>query len=152
MIIQEPVNGLLQALFLGLGRERVKQSTAVMGDSQTIEETADQLLVTPNEPRLERLGRRVIVGFSSQLGLHPGMAFGTGFSLQDDGTELAAHGEHSQAGAIGGFVVAVEVLKHFARSLLREALQNFVGFHGRLVRFARGIEWENTRESSTAKI
>ena len=137
VIFKEPVNGLLQALFLGLGRERVKQSAAIMRNAEAVEKTADQLLVASKQPCLEHLGCRVIIGFPSQLGMHPGMAFGAGFSLQNDGTKSAARSEYLQASAVGGLVVLVKILKDFARGLLRESLQDFVGFHGWPADFAR---------------
>ena len=152
VIFEEPVNGLLQALFLGLGRQRVKQSAAIMRDAEAVEKTADQLLVASKQPRLEHLGCRVIIDFPSQLSMHPGMAFGAGFSLQNDGTKFAARSEYLQASAVGGLVVLVEILKDFACSLIRESMQDFVGFHSWLADSREESEWENTWESSTARI
>jgi hypothetical protein len=153
VIFEEPVNGLLQALSLRLRRESVKQSAAIMRDAKAIEKTADQLLVASKQPCLEHLGCRIIIGFSSQLGVHPGMAFGSALSLQDDDrAKFAARSKHLRASAVSGFVVLVEILKDFACSLIGESLQDLVSFHGRLAVSPRESEWENTQESSTAKI
>ena len=152
MIFEEMFNGLLQALFLGLGRESVKQSAAIMCDAEAVEKTADQMLVASKQPRLEHLGCRVIIGLSSQLSMHPPVAFGAGFSVQNDGTKLAARSEHLPASAIGGLFVLGEILKDFACSLIRESQQDFVGFHRRVARWPGESEWENREESSTASI
>jgi hypothetical protein len=132
VIFEEPVNGLLQALFLRLRRECVKQSAAIMRNAEAVEKTAYQLLVGSKQPCLKHLGCCVIIGFPGQFSAHPTMAFGEDFSFQNDGTQFSARGEHPQASTVGGLVVLVEIQKNFTRSLIGESLEDFMGFHCRL--------------------
>ena len=151
-MFEESINGLHQPLSLRFRRKSVEQSTSIVFDSEALEKTANQLLMCSKQPGLKDFGRRVIVALAGQLSVHPYVALGASLSIENNRTKLSACGEHLNTGAIGGFIVRVQILKDFARRLVGESLKNFVSFHGRARSRERESEWENTPESSTARI
>ena len=109
----------------GSRRKSVEQSTSIVFDPEALEKTANQLLMSSKQPGLKHFGRRVVVALAGQFSVHPYMALGASLSLENDRTKLSACGEHLKTGAIGGFIVGVEILKDFGRRFVGESLQEF---------------------------
>lgn len=152
LMFKKSINGLQQPLSLRFRRKSVEQSTAIVFDFEALEKTANQSPMCSKQPALKDFGRRVVVALAGQLSMHPYVALCASLSIENDRTKLSARGEHLNAGAIGGFILREEILKDFPCRLVGESLKNFVSFHFRARSRERESEWENTPESSTARI
>jgi len=109
-------------------REDFHGPVFVVSDAEAVEEFTQKALVCADEPDLENMGRGFLVDALAELFDKPGMLFGSGFFLDENGAEFPRLGEGFNRGLVKGLLVFVQKGEDALGGWRGHFGENLVGF------------------------
>jgi len=115
--------------FFGFDGKFIHRTLAIVGDAEGIEEIFENILLSGEKPELEKVQGDFVAYFLPDGLVHPGVAFGAGFTFDEDGAKFALGGESVDGGFVSWFVADEKRGKNLFVEGRGNAVINLVSFH-----------------------